>query len=915
MTWRGIPWWLYMVAASLCGYFALKLYTDFTGPERVAVGIDRDYAGSRIVLRHILPNSPEARAGLQQGDCIIAVDGQPIHSKPDWWAIAANFEVGTPRRLEIEREGERFDLVLTLGQRHWSQQARPDLLISVLEYARTGVCLLLAFVVAFGRPRDAAALLGAWILAAWGGEGPPGYGFAAAWRHLPTPVGALLWIAFLVQAMGPPAAFTFFAIFPRKLFRSPWPLRLAWTVGLAVTPPGILHEFRMVYRPEHATGMSQAVLTALIIATNLFLLGGLAELVTNYRRLDDLNERRRVRVLVLGNLVGFLGFAPVPIAELVPGFAPRFFSTPAPILSYFLSLLIPFSFAYALLRHRLFDIRIILRQGLQYALARGIVLSAVPVVAVILLVDLWLHGDQPLVAILHTRGWTYASLAGLALLAFTQRRNWLETLDRRFFRERYDAQRLLREVVQEIRVARDFEQEAPRVVARVESALHPEFAALLVREAQEESFRALATAPAGYELAALPAESKLMALMRVLGKPLEMPHSDSGWLRQKLPREESEFLRRARIDLLVPVETSGEHGEAFLVLGTKRSEEPYSREDQDLLAAIAASLAILLEKPTVEAVPRRDLFQECPNCGACYDTSVSRCIRDSMALVPVALPRLLGGRYRLDRRLGRGGMGTVYEASDTTLERCVAVKVIRDDLLGSAEAAERFRREARAAAAFTHPNVVTVYDFGLTTANRAFLVMELLRGVTLRGELRKETRLTAPRALAILRDVCAAIEAAHERDLVHRDLKPENIFLARSNSHEIAKVLDFGVAKFVHSPAQEATVDTDTGMLLGTLRYMSPEQLRNELPSPVWDLWALGVVAYEMLTGGPPFAGESSVELLRAIVAGRAIPVAVALPDAPTGWQRFFDRALACDAALRPRSPATFLVELQSALA
>ena len=126
MTRRRTPWWLYVVAASFCGYFVLNLYPEFKGPE--LLGIDADYAGSRMVLRNILPNSPGARAGLQPGDRIIAVEGQSIHSKPDWRAIGANFEVGTPRRLQIERGGKRLELVLTLGQRHWSQQARPDLL-------------------------------------------------------------------------------------------------------------------------------------------------------------------------------------------------------------------------------------------------------------------------------------------------------------------------------------------------------------------------------------------------------------------------------------------------------------------------------------------------------------------------------------------------------------------------------------------------------------------------------------------------------------------------------------------------------------------------------------------------------------------------------------------------------------------
>ena len=504
-------------------------------------------------------------------------------------------------------------------------------------------------------------------------------------------------------------------------------------------------------------------------------------------------------------------------------------------------------------------------------------------------------------------------MAGLALLAYARRRSWLESLDRRFFRERYDAQRLLREVVEAVRGAQSFERMAPRVVACIEAALHPEFVALLVREPREGAYHALAAAPTGHELTTFPAEGKLIALLRLLGKPLEVPHSESGWLQQQLPDEETEFLRRARIDLLVPVATSLNRAESLLVLGAKRSEEPYSGEDQELLAAIAASLAILLEKPQTAVVARRDIFEECPECGTCYDTGVTHCIQDSVILVPVALPRLLGSRYRLDRRLGCGGMGTVYEASDTALERSVAVKVIREDLVGSAEAAERFRREARAAAGFAHPNVVTVYDFGLAACKRAFLVMELLHGFTLRAELRKETRLTPARTLGILRGVCAAMEAAHGRQLVHRDLKPENIFVVCGDSQEIAKVLDFGLAKFLPS-TKEVTIDTGTGMLVGTVRYMSAEQLRGEAATPAWDLWALAVVAYEMLTGTHPFAAASSFELERAIAGGKATPLAAYLPATRPCWQDFFDRALACESTRRPDSPKSFFSQLERAL-
>ena len=282
-------------------------------------------------------------------------------------------------------------------------------------------------------------------------------------------------------------------------------------------------------------------------------------------------------------------------------------------------------------------------------------------------------------------------------------------------------------------------------------------------------------------------------------------------------------------------------------------------------------------------------------------------------MVPVRLPRLLAGRYRLDRRRGRGGMGAVYEATDTALERRVAVKVIREDLVDSEEAAESFRREARATASFAHPNVVTVYDFGVAANTRAFLVMELLEGGTLRDELLRDRRVASGRTLEILRSVCSAIDAAHRRNLIHRDLKPENIFLARQESGEVVKVLDFGIAKFLPTAAQD-TADTGGGALLGTLPYTCPEQLCGAMVHPGWDLWALAVVAYEMLAGARPFPGSSPAEWHRAVLAGQVSPVSLHSPDAPETWQEFFDRALAFDSSRRPNSAAVFFSDLERAL-
>jgi serine/threonine-protein kinase len=507
----------------------------------------------------------------------------------------------------------------------------------------------------------------------------------------------------------------------------------------------------------------------------------------------------------------------------------------------------------------------------------------------------------------------------LALLAYWKRRAWLESLDRRFFRERYSAQQVLREVVGEIRAAGDFEPAAVRVVERIHTALHPEFVAVMVLSPGEPRYRVVSALPSGLAVPHLAAGSKVIALLHVLGKPLEFLRGESSWLDQRLPREESEFVRQAGIDLLVPVAGGQGQTEALLALGVKRSEEPYTREDQELLETIAASLSLLLGQQRRLAASAVPLFQECPECGACHDPAVDTCDADGVKLVPMRTPRMLVGRYRLERRRGKGGMGTVYEALDNALERRVAIKLIRDDWVDSIDAAARFRREARAAAGFAHPNVVTIYDYGVEGESRAFLVMELLEGGTLRDELIRHTRLTPARIIAVFRGVCAAVEAAHQRDLIHRDLKPENIFAARTadGAGEVIKVLDFGIAKFLPaaddvSPTR-LTAATHTGVLVGTPAYMSPEQLMGEELNVQWDLWALAVVAYETLTGALPFSGTTVGDWRRAVMSGNVAPLSQHFNDPPPAWVAFFARSFAADRSSRPQSAAEFIKQLEEA--
>ncbi len=913
------PWWMYVVAASFLGYFALLTYSIFWEVQRL--GVLAEYPGGRMILREVGLDSPGARAGLRSGDQVIAVNGQASHSRLDWEVVAANFEAGRPLEFAIERAGKPIEVSLTLRRLSWSEWDTTTLIPLLVVRVAQLVMLLLAFVIAFSRPHDFVARLGALFLAGAASGWPQApYGFAATWRHLPPLVGELLWIAAVGAVATTPVLFTFFAIFPRSLFRGRWVWGLVWSPGLVAGSSFLLHLYRMVYNPQRALGVPNWALPAVLMAIFPYFFGGLLALVLNYRRLADVNERRRMRVLVVGALVGWPPLFSLTALTMVgarSGALARFLlSFPVLMVAVLLFLAFPLSFAYAILRHRLLDIRVVVRQGLQYALARGVLLSLVPALALILLGDLLLHGDQPFITILGARGWVYGALAGLAYLAHAERQHWLAALDRRFFRERYDAQLILKEVVEEVHGAESFEKVASHAVAKIEAALHPEFAALLVREPQEKTYRTLASAPSGQAPPALPAESKLAGLVRLLGKPLEVPHTESGWLRDRLPHEETDFLRQARIDLLVPIAMQSERTEAMLALGVKRSEEPYTREDQDLLVAIGSSLSLLLEKPAVVAPPAGRVsgaFEECPQCGTCYDTGAGRCTQEGAALVSMRLPRILAGRYRLEKRRGRGGMGTVYEAVDTALERRVAVKVIREDLVGSAEAAERFRREARAAASFTHPNVVTVHDFGVAADSRAFLVMELLEGVTLRDELKQRLRLAPSRTLEILRGVCAAVEAGHRRLLIHRDLKPENIFLARDGAEEVTKVLDFGIAKFLPS-ATQATADTATGALVGTVAYLSPEQLRGQGVDVAWDLWALAVLTYEMLAGVQPFAGATAAECTNAILTGRFTSLAAHLPGTSPHLQEFFARAFALNSKVRPASARVFYSELERAL-
>jgi serine/threonine protein kinase len=279
--------------------------------------------------------------------------------------------------------------------------------------------------------------------------------------------------------------------------------------------------------------------------------------------------------------------------------------------------------------------------------------------------------------------------------------------------------------------------------------------------------------------------------------------------------------------------------------------------------------------------------------------------------------RVLDSKYELVERLGEGGMGTVYRARRLHIGDDVAVKLLRTDLVLKEEAIERFRREARSAAMISHPNVVSIHDFSDASgpSGMAYIVMELVKGTSLRTLLECEGRMRPERAVALMRDICAGVGVAHRQGLLHRDLKPDNVIITPANTEgelETAKVVDFGLAKLRDVSA--GAILTQTGTVIGTLHYMSPEQCSGEEVDARADVYSLGAMLFEMLTGGPPFQAHNFTGLIAKHLhePPPSFPVELNIPGALAAA---CTRALSKDRDLRQPDASSFNRDLQKAMA
>ena len=271
---------------------------------------------------------------------------------------------------------------------------------------------------------------------------------------------------------------------------------------------------------------------------------------------------------------------------------------------------------------------------------------------------------------------------------------------------------------------------------------------------------------------------------------------------------------------------------------------------------------------------------------------------------------VLAGRYRLLTKLGEGGMGAVWRAEHLTLGTHVAIKLIDPSIANSEEALARFRREAQAAAELSSAHVVHIMDYGVENGI-PYIAMELLIGESLGDRIQRQGRLTPGEVADIFTQVGRALARAHQQDIIHRDLKPDNIFLVKEGDDEIAKVLDFGIAKKVGLKATSSGVKTQTGAMLGTPYYMSPEQARAKGNiDHRTDIWSLGIIAYECLTGVRPFDGATLASLLVAICTDE-LPTPSSVAPVPPGFDAWFARAATRDLQVRFQTVSDAVAQLR----
>jgi len=803
------------------------------------------------VIDYVDPTGPAAGM-LRVGDRLVSLDGDTRIGRHGDQYFRWGLPIGRSYTFRVEREGRELEHTLTVAPGRRTLGSRLVLLATSLVW-----CLVGLFI-GYAKPGDTVARIA----------------FAAAVTtavvYLESGVLPGVWPSTSFQPLHMVLGYHFFFHFPGGVKRG----RIAraflwffWVWGVAHWGLGQSVNWAYVTGGAGAAAAWAAQVGTLLRLRSLtssaimvpLVIGTVALVWSAYRNLSDPDQRRRIRWIVFAAVVGLSPLLLWAVLQMIrtlaspaPSPVPRWMSDAVNVGTNAGTALIPLGVAYAVVKHRVLDIVVVVRRTVRYLLAKHALqfLLALPTAA--LLVTLVTHRHQTIAQVL-SESTAYLWWMGAAALSLRFRKPLSRWLDRRFFREQYDREQILTALLADLRQLSEPGDVSRLLRAQVEYALHPSVVRLWFDGEADP-----------------PPEPLLESIVRNGVGPdspiTQGPHLPEG------------------VSLAVPLVNRDERLAGVLMLGEKRSEEPYSSQDLSLLAMIARQAVVVRENLLLRrhvSEERRirtdilahlgphhaNLVKECPVCGTCYDSEAERCTRDGQALgLSVPVPRTVAGRYRLDALMGRGGMGAVYEALDLRLDRIVALKLLLGKAFAEEHGLRRFRRTARAMARLSHPNIVSVYDYGSLEVHGAYLVMERIRGATLREELEWRGALSGPAAAEWFEPLLDGVAAAHEEGIIHRDLKPENVVRQRpEHGPPVVKILDFGIARV--RPIETASDRlTETGTVLGTLGYMSPEQIMGHEVDPRSDLFSVGVMLVEALTGRWPFHGATYGELLASIV-------------------------------------------------
>lgn len=648
---------------------------------------------------------------------------------------------------------------------------------------------------------------------------------------------------------------------------------------------------------------------------------GLARFLWRIRG-SSLLEQRRARLFVTGLMVGSTPTILFILLDTVFGvyrwLGTRGLQDPVRFAVLLSLATVPLTTAYSVVVSRVLTVRMLAQQLLAYALAKGGTAALAITPFAVVAWFLYDHRHETLEALLSGPRALLLAIGVLAgTLAMRLRGEVVVTIDRLFFRDRYDARKVLTLLAEKTRRASSYRQLAELLSAEIDRALHLRSLAVLAADLEGDCLL-----PVAGHARALDLSSSLCKLAAAAGGPVSVDLEEPGREPLELEVEDRQWLVDSQVRLIVPLFDQEEALQGLIGLGEKRSELPFSQADVRLLDTIGAGASVALERlrlrssrTLVRNVQLEDATtegKECLSCGRLASVDDDVCVCGD-TLLPSSVPLMIADKFRLEQRLGEGSMGIVYKARDIALDRIVAIKTLPET---TPEDALQLRREARAMASVLHPNLALIFGFE-TYRGTPILVVEYLEGGTL--DLRFFAEPLPPHEVAALGVALAeGLRVLHKNGMLHGDVKPSNIGFTQEGT---PKLLDFGLARLIRdsaapmadedaSPAEMRSTRTE----LGTPLYLSPEALANASLDPTFDLWGLALVLYEALTQKHPFERASWPETRQAIAEADPSDPRQHRPDCPAALAAFLCEALSRDRRKRPGTARSFIRRLESAM-